>query len=112
MVNIFGIEISYELVTALSILLVDLVIFFITLFRKNKKILDVYGLIDNSLPYFISRAEEQYPIGFGDIKKDLVVKAVYGTLLDNFKNVKVERYKDYIEKSIERILATPHKKGE
>ena len=69
MVNIYGIEVSYELLAALLILLVDIVVFFITLFRKNKKILDVYGLIDNCLPFFIGKAEEQYPIGFGDIKR-------------------------------------------
>jgi len=112
MLELFGITITYELLTALLILFVDVVIFFITLFRKNKKILDVYGLIDNCLPFYIHRAEEQYPVGFGEIKKELVIKAVYGTLLDNFKNIKVERYKDYIEKSLERILSTPQKKGD
>lgn len=110
MIEFAGIKISYELLIALSILLIDVVIFFITLFRKNKRVLDVYALIDNCLPFFINKAEEMYPTGFGDIKKDLVLKAVFGTLEKNFSNIKLDKYTDYIEKSLERILSTPQRK--
>ena len=103
---------SYELFIALLILLLDVVIFIITLLKKRKNLSSVYEVIDSSIPFFIKKAEEQYPIGFGDIKKELVEKAVYGLLLDKFNITTYSKYKDYIDKSIELILSTPQKKGE
>lgn len=112
MFDLFGIKIGIEAALALLILLLDLIIFIVTLVKKKKNVSSVYDLIDSCLPFFIKKAEEEFPHGFGDYKKELVEKAVFGLLKDKFNITDFGRYKDYIDKTIELILSTPQKKGE
>lgn len=107
--EIFGYYFSWELLATLLLLLIDTIVFFISVFKKKVNICDAAKeFILEHLPTCIVLSESVNQTGEQKKKKcvfmmmDLLEKAGYPSAV---------RYQKFIESSIESILCTPQKKG-
>lgn len=107
--EIFGFYISYELMAALLLLVIDLAVFFVSVFKKKVKFCDAAKeFILEHLPTCIVLSEK---VGLaGDEKKKQCVYMME-ELLEKAGYPVPSRYEKFIEQSIESILCTPQKKG-
>ena len=109
--EIFGIYFSYELLATLLLLFIDVVVFFLNVFRKKVKVVDTLKeLILEHLPTCIILAEK---IGStGQIKKNDAIGLMNEYLLKcGIDSKTISLHQDFIGKQIESILCTPQKKG-
>lgn len=107
--EIFGIYISWELIGTLLLLLIDVVLLFISIFKKKVKFADAAKeFILEHLPTCIVLSEK---IGIsGESKKENCL-FMMNDLLEKAGYPCPSRYEKFIKEQIESILCTPQKKG-
>lgn len=97
---------NWKLLIALALAVANL---FVAIFRKKVKVVDnIPGFILDHLPMFITSAEKM--ISGGSNKKEFVLSSIDELLRIHF-GVGIEDYIDFVDQAIEKILATPQKKG-
>lgn len=98
-----------------SVIFLILCSLFLHIFKKKVKVVDDIVLdIISKLPVLISKAENRYPSGNGQLKKVqvldaalMIYKNLTGVALTYDSEIAIQ-----IDKAIENILNTPQKKGE
>ena len=96
---------NWELVAAVITLIISVIV---SVLRK-RPVNDIMSNIYDYCIYFINRFEEP---GNGVHKKEKVVRFVKESLLNVFPKLDIGKYDSLINKTIEKILTTPQKKGE
>lgn len=107
--EIFGYYLSWELLGTLLLLLIDVVLLFISIFKRKVNVFDgTKEFIMEHLPTCIVLSEK---IGqTGSEKKSACVSLMYD-LMRKAGIDDVEYYEAFIKQNIESILCTPQKKG-
>lgn len=102
---------NWKLVAFALCLCVELVIFLVR--KKPVKVVD--SIKEDLIPVIIgaiNAAETSVGDGHGDVKKDLVIKAVESFVNEKYPEVDFKAYKEFVSLMLEIILSTPQKKGE
>lgn len=94
------------------IIAVELVIFIVSLFKKNKVVDSIYTIILSALPTLIKEAESRYGAGNGTEKFCFVISTLTSYLKDKvgLDDATIQSYLPKIQEEIESILGTPQKK--
>lgn len=107
--EIFGYYFSWELLTTLLLLVIDTIVFFVSIFRKKVNICDAAKeFILEHLPTCVVLSENINKSG-PEKKKNCVFMMM--DLLEKAGYPAAVRYQKFIEEQIESILCTPQKKG-
>lgn len=97
----------------IAIIAIELVIFIVSLVKKNKTVDSIFTIIMTALPTLIKEAESKYGAGNGTQKFCFVISTLTSYLKDKvgLDDTTIQSYLPRIEKEIESILGTPEKKG-
>lgn len=105
----------WKIIVAAALLLFDVVL----LFLNRRKPLKVYDSVHQSilyvLPDLIKSAENSYAgSGQGSEKLSMVLELLHNYLCSVYgmSTLEAMKYDDFVKSNVEKILATPQKKGE